>query len=314
MEILLHNYPQSPVAEKVRCGFGIKGLSWRSVEIPRLPPKPMLTPLTGGYRRTPVMQIGADIYCDSQCILRELERRFPAPSFFPATTGLPVALSRWSDGELFTLTVKLVLGAPGDALDPAFAEDRGKLYLGPDWSKRLAEAHQDLPHIAAQIRAHFGWLDTCLAEGRDYLSSPDAPGLADALAWHVVWFVRGRWSEGPGFLTQFPALNAWEERIRAIGHGTASDLAPEEALVIARNAEPETPETTDPRDPQGLVPGMRISVIPDRESDMETGEQAVTGYVRSSGRDHVALIREEEGIGTVCVHFPRAGYRIDPLF
>ena len=75
-EIILHNYPQSPVAEKVRAAFGIKGLHWRNVEIPRLPPKPLLTTLTGGYRRTPVMQIGADFYCDSQCIMRELQARF----------------------------------------------------------------------------------------------------------------------------------------------------------------------------------------------------------------------------------------------
>ena len=60
-EVIFHAYPQSPVAEKVRVAFGIKGLAWRKVEIPRLPPKPMLTALTGGYRRTPVMQIGADI-------------------------------------------------------------------------------------------------------------------------------------------------------------------------------------------------------------------------------------------------------------
>ena len=82
-EIILHHYPQSPVAEKVRVGLGIKGLAWASVEIPRIPPKPLLMPLTGGYRRTPVMQIGADIYCDSQCILREIERRHPQPSFYP---------------------------------------------------------------------------------------------------------------------------------------------------------------------------------------------------------------------------------------
>ena len=29
-------------------------------------PRPDLMPMTGGYRRTPVMQIGADIYCDTQ--------------------------------------------------------------------------------------------------------------------------------------------------------------------------------------------------------------------------------------------------------
>lgn len=36
-EIALHNYPQSHVVEKVRVALGIKGLSWRNVEIPRLP-------------------------------------------------------------------------------------------------------------------------------------------------------------------------------------------------------------------------------------------------------------------------------------
>ena len=76
------------------------------------------------------MQIGANIYCDSQCILREIERRHPEPTFFPGgAQGMAVAVSRWSDGELFDLCVKLILGAAGDALDPDFAADRGRLYL-----------------------------------------------------------------------------------------------------------------------------------------------------------------------------------------
>mgnify|MGYP001301913910 CR=1 FL=1 len=100
-EIILHNYPQSPVAEKVRVALGIKQATWRSVEIPRIPPKPGLVKLTGGYRRTPVMQIGADIYCDSQCIIREFERRHPEPSFMPTPeVGLMWCLSRWTDGAL----------------------------------------------------------------------------------------------------------------------------------------------------------------------------------------------------------------------
>jgi glutathione S-transferase len=78
-EIILHQYWQSPFTEKVRVVLGMKGLAWRSVEQPSIMPKPELTPLTGGYRRIPVMQIGADIYCDSQVILRELERRYPGP-------------------------------------------------------------------------------------------------------------------------------------------------------------------------------------------------------------------------------------------
>ena len=67
----------------MRVVFGLKNIAWTSVLISRIMPRPDLMPLTGGYRRTPVMQIGADIYCDTQCIIRELERRFPEPTLFP---------------------------------------------------------------------------------------------------------------------------------------------------------------------------------------------------------------------------------------
>jgi len=73
-ELILHHYPQSPFAEKARLMLGLKGLSWHSVLIPPVMPKPDLIALTGGYRRTPVLQVGADIYCDTALIARRLER------------------------------------------------------------------------------------------------------------------------------------------------------------------------------------------------------------------------------------------------
>ena len=85
--IILHHFPQSPFSEKIRLIFGLKKIAWTSVVIARIMPRPDLMPMTGGYRRTPVMQIGADIYCDTQCIIRELERRFPEPTLFP--DGVP---------------------------------------------------------------------------------------------------------------------------------------------------------------------------------------------------------------------------------
>ena len=88
-DLILHHFDPSPFAEKIRLVFGLKGLAWQSVDIPMVPPKPDLTALTGGYRRTPVLQVGADIYCDTRLIALELERRFPTPTLFPgATRGL----------------------------------------------------------------------------------------------------------------------------------------------------------------------------------------------------------------------------------
>jgi glutathione S-transferase len=306
--IILHHYPQSPVAEKVRTGLGIKGLAWSSVEIPRIPPKPLLMPLTGGYRRTPVMQIGADIYCDSQCILREIERRHPAPTFFPGgAAGMAWGVSRWTDGELFSLVIKLVLGAAGEGLPRDFAADRGRLYLGPDWASGLARAQDDLPHILAQIRAEFGWIDQRLAGGRRFMLG-EAPGLPDVLAWHVVWFLRGRWPGGPVFLEQFPSLVAWEARMAEIGHGTPTPMTAEAAQAVATAAEPDTPEEADPGDPQGLAPGKEVTVAP----DLDGGEEAVAGRIRRVSADTIAILRDDPVAGRLCVHFPRAGYRVTP--
>ena len=303
-QVIFHHYPQSPVSEKVRVAFGIKGLAWKSVTIPRIPPKPELMPLTGGYRRTPVMQVGADIYCDSQGILRELERRFPEPSLLPGDSGgMPWAVSRWSDGPMLDLAVRIVLGAQAEELPADFAADRGRLYLGPDWDLKAAGA--DLPHLTAQLRGQLGWIEQRLAGGRPFILG-DQPTLPDVLVYYLVWFIRGRWAGGPDLLAELAALEAWEARVEAIGHGSSEDLEAGDALAIARDAEPQTPEAGDPRDPQGLAPGQAVTVVPEGDG----GDPEVTGRIRSVDRATVAILREDARVGRVCVHFPRVGYRV----
>lgn len=307
MDIILHNYPQSPVAEKVRVAFGIKNLAWRNVEIPRIPPKPLLITLTGAYRRTPVMQIGADIYCDSQCIIREIERRFPDPTYMPTSDGgLMWCLSRWADGALFDLSVKIVLGAAGDNLPADFAEDRGRLYLGENWAEGLKQANADLPHLVAQLRAPMAWMDQQLSDGRAFLLG-DKPAAIDAQMYHVLWFVNGRWDGGPALVGQFPHLQRWMDSVNAIGHGSVTDMTGEEAIAVAKAAQPDHASGVADNDPQGLTVGQSVSVSP----DVNGGEQATTGTVRMANADTIAIDRVSDTAGDVCVHFPRAGYRVD---
>lgn len=308
-EIIFHNYPQSPVAEKVRVAFGIKNMAWRDVEIPRLPPKPMLTTLTGGYRRTPVMQIGADIYCDSQCIIRELERRQPAPSFMPTGEhGLMWCLSRYTDGDLFSLAVKIVLGSAGDDLPTDFAEDRGRLYLGADWAAGLKRANEQLPHLVAQMRGPLSWMNAQLADGRSFLLGPD-PAAIDAQMYHNIWFIRGRWSGGPSMLSEFPDLVRWEDNVRNLGHGTSQSMSPEAAIARAKSMEPATETGVAPNDPQMLEVGTSVTISP----DLDGGEQPVDGKLRYADADTIGIDRASDDVGTVCVHFPRTGYRVTTI-
>src|SRR5262245_3389088 len=95
--------------------LGYKQLRWRSLEIPVIMPKPDLIALTGGYRRTPVLQLGCDVYCDTPLIARVLESLQPEPALFHAgQAGTGVAAARWFDRELF-------LAAMSQLFDPAVA-------------------------------------------------------------------------------------------------------------------------------------------------------------------------------------------------
>lgn len=252
------------------------------------------------------MQIGADIYCDSQCIIRELERRYPTPSFMPTSdAGLMWCLSRYTDGELFSLAVKLVLGSAGSALPSDFAEDRGRLYLGEDWAEGLKSANEQLPHLVAQLRAPLSWLNAQLSDGRSFLLG-DKPAAIDAQMYHNIWFIRGRWSGGPAMLSEFPDLVRWEDNTRLIGHGTSKGMAAEEAIETAKMAEPATEAGVASNEPQGLQVGQAVFVTP----DLDGGEQPVEGIVRYADSDTIAIERTASDVGTVCVHFPRAGYRV----
>ena len=133
--------------------------------------------------------------------------------------------------------------------------------------------------------------------------------MPDVLSYYLIWFIRGRWEEGPALLSEFAALEAWEARVAAIGHGQSREISSTAALEIAREAAPQTPESSDPRDPQGLRPGMTVSVVPEGIG----GDPAVEGRVQSADRETIVLLREDEPVGAHCIHFPRVGYRVTPL-
>jgi len=302
--LILHHYPQSPVSEKVRVVLGIKGLAWRSVIIPRLPPKPLLMPLTGGYRLTPVLQVGADIYCDSQCIIREIDRRHPEPTLFPGGAhGMAWGVGRWTDGPLFTQAIALVFGDAGEAMPADFAADRGPLYFGSGFD--VNELVRRLPETLTQLRGQLGWMDERLA-GRDFMLGA-RPGLPDAFCYYIVWFIRGRYSKGPEFLAEFENLSRWEARIRAIGHGRPAEIAAEAALAEAAAARPAEPTVGDGDDPSGARPGDAVTV-----TSLDTaGAGAVSGRVVRLARDEIAVARADGRVGDVVVHFPRVGYRVE---
>jgi len=308
-EIIFHHYWTSPFSEKVRLVFGMKGLSWRSVEVPNMMPKPDLMPLTGGYRKTPVMQIGADIFCDTQIILRELERRFPDPPTMP-NEGFSFALGFWADKAFFLATVPLVFGELGENVPEAFVKDREK--MAPDRPFNLQQMKAAAPLLKDQWRAHVGFVDAQLRDGRSFVSLAHGggkPTVSDAHCYMNLWFLKSALPDlAISLLGEFLRVEAWYERVRAIGHGAPSPMDAKEALRVAREATPEALRLADPHDPSGRKPGDRVSVTPD-----DYGRDPVTGEIVFSNAQEIAIKRSDPTVGEVVVHFPRAGFWVMPV-
>jgi glutathione S-transferase len=301
-EIIFHNYPTSPFSEKVRIAFGIKKLAWRSVIQPVIMPKPDLIPLTGGYRKIPVMQIGADIFCDSQLILREIERRFPTPSLLPHGKGLPYAIGFWSDRLIFQAAVAIIFGEIGDAVPEDFKKDRAAMSGGSFSSEALKRA---VPHMKDQYRAHLSFVEEQLADGRAFLQGAE-PTMADVHTMMNPWFVNSALPhKAKATLEEFSKVTAWFERVRTIGHGTHKDMSPKEALAVASEATSDARLAHDPHDPNGHKPGEKVTVSAD-----DYGRDPIAGEIVFSNAHEIAILRSAPEVGEVVVHFPRAGFSV----
>lgn len=302
-ELILHHYGSSPFAEKARLMLGFKGLAWRSVTVPMILPKPDVVALTGGYRRTPFLQIGADIYCDTALIAEVLEALRPTPSLFPvAIAGQARALAQWGGSDLFWTALPYALqpegaaalfaGAPPEALK-AFVADRRAMSEGVP---RLGGAD-----ASAALSQYLSWLSSMLEDGRPWLLG-DLASIADFSVHHPLWFVT---RSGPlaEILAPHAALRAWMARVAAIGHGEkAGKLDGAQAIDVARAATPAPVSVTDGL---GFAAGERVTVTPS-----DYARDAVAGTLVGLDTQRVTIARDDERAGRVQVHFPRIKYTL----
>lgn len=297
MDLILHHYDASPFSEKVRIVFGVTGQAWSSVITPNMMPKPDLTPLTGGYRRAPVLQIGADIYCDSMVILDELQRRAPLPGD-RGLAGLR-GIGLWADRLFFQATVPVIFGELGHLTPKAFIADREKLSGRPFDVEAMAQAAGPM---RVQWRGHASWLDHALGDS-PFLAG-GRPGLADASAWMNIWWLKGALPETYDRLTAgLDRLEAWRRRMAGIGHGARTEITGTQALDLARSIQPAEPPSHDPNDALGLSPGDPVVVMAD-----DYGRDPISGTLVAARHSRLILARETPDLGRLHLHFPRVGY------
>lgn len=296
---ILHHYNESPYAEKARLMLGHKGLAWRSVKVPRIAPKPDLLALTGGYRKVPVLQVGADVYCDTRLIAEVLDSLQAEPSLRARAGHFDEIVANWVDTLLFGRAVGYTFGALADLLPDALLEDRAALRGAPLDREALKRA---LPLATQELQAHITWLDTALRSPSSFVNG-ETPGNGDFTLYATLWFL----ANGRFDFSAYPAVQGWMTRMIAIGHGQRQDISAEEALVEAAAALPAPlPTAHHDSDATGLSLGQTVQVTPEQLGH----GTSVTGELVSLLPHRLTLRLRSERCGEVHVHFPRTGYRV----
>ena len=303
-DLILHHYPSSPFAEKIRLVLGYKNLAWKSVVIPQIMPKPDVQALTGGYRKTPILQIGADIYCDTSLICDVLEHLAPTPSLYPEPgKGLARTLAQWADSTLFWAAMAYNLGPKGAAdmfgntppeVAKAFSDDR-RAMSGSMTRLRPADA-------AAAYKSYLRRLSDMLDDQPFLLGA--VPTVADFACYHPLGFTRTRTPSVAGILDLTPAVVDWMARMAAIGHGTMEKFNAADAIAVAAASTPHTLLTDSTfQDDHGIALGSLVTVAAE-----SFGPEATEGELVAATRTHYTLRRTDARAGVVHVHFPRVGY------
>jgi len=304
-DLILHHYPTSPFAEKVRLILGFKQLAWKSVFIPMIMPKPDLTSLTGGYRKTPVLQIGADIYCDTALICDVLEELSPTPAVYPdAVNGAARIVAQWADSALFiaamaynfqpTGVAQVFAGVPAEGVQ-AFVADRTAMRGG---AARMASAD-----ATGTYKSYLQRIASML-HGQDFLFGVQ-PCVADFAVFHPLWFTQERTPALAGIFDDFPDIKAWMVRMQAIGHGKPGKCTSEEALEWARSAVPAPVQNDVFQDEHGIALGSAVVIAADN-----FGLEPTEGELIAATRHRYTLRRTDDRAGTVHVHFPRVGFTL----
>ena len=306
-DIILHHYAFSTFSEKVRLALGLKGLAYGSVDIAGMPPRPLLEPLTGGYRRAPVLQVGADIYCDTNILLPALERLQPAPSLYPAgSEGVARGLAFAWERAMWIPTIGVLTHFIGEHIPPEFIKDRKEGYLYIDISREAMAP--ELPQYRQRVTAQYAWLKRALAGGRRYVFG-EQPSALDLACYQTICLLRKNCPpEVDAMLGIDGPLPAWYERVGAIGHGAPQETSAEAAFAAARDATPAPVTHLRPNgDPGGLPAGAKVTVTPD-----DNARVPVTGTLVAASDDEIVIHRRDGQAGDLHLHFPRLGFDVLP--
>jgi glutathione S-transferase len=302
--IIFHHYDWSPFSEKIRVMFGYTGAKWQSHLTREMPPRPVIDQLAGGYRKTPTAQIGADVFCDSHIIAREIADIYKKPLLALENCG--------SDVQAFVKEVELkiffacIMAGGSKRLRQKMWQKMSMLDIARFMWDRIGMGRKSLVKMPGMRQSEPIVLNY-LAQLESRITQPflfgDEPCHGDFSAYHCLWFVRELGERS--FINDYLKTVAWMDRMKAFGHGARVEITSQDALAQARNAEPRA--IADEHKQDALI-GRKVSIAPS-----DYGRDATIGTLVGSAPERWILARQAGDLGTLHVHFPKPGFVLSPV-
>lgn len=298
--LILHQYDISPFSQKAQKMMGLKELSWQSVEMPMIAPKPDVEALTGGYRGTPVLQIGRDVFIDNWMIARALDEFDASGPAINAQGGLrEAALYAWGE-RLFTPLLHAALAAYQSEWDADFLADRKRVF--PDVDFDTLDVSD--PDRRSQVRAYLGTVEAQLGLDQDFLGGAQADSC-DIHVWGMVWMIHSALPALMPIVETFPRLTDWYERVSALGTGDREDVKMDVAWQSLKDG-PARPLPDTP-DQEPLAPWVG-EVVDIAAGSADRG--SASGRLLAVDHEQVVLGVEPISGEAAQVWFPRFGYHL----
>jgi glutathione S-transferase len=272
--------------------------------VPAQPPRPFLDVFLSGYRRIPVLQIGAHFYCDSALAfdaLAEVSDRLKPAGHLSRTNEL---LRRHAEDRIFFAVI--AAASPVSVLRLLaqdlglfglfrFLKDRSDMMKGSTVEKLSQRA------AARLVKDFVGQVNGLLKHDR-FLGGAHA-GYLDLCCYHPLWMASVINRETLSALP--PLVQAWMQRIAALGHGSSVLVSQRQIYdrVSGDQFQDFVREVSGPFAQNSLV-----SVRP-------------TDYARDSTEGHLVFMDEHQCVITrnlpsgnaVFLHFPIIGFEVRPL-
>ena len=295
---ILYHYPMSPFSEKIRATMGVLDAEWHSVTVPASPPRSDLSPFIGGYRRIPVLQVGAQFYCDSQLAYDALVER---TSELRVLSPEDEHFRQWAETDVFFAV--LSAQKPSTVMRFLIRElgVRGSLYFVSDRARMMrVSALNVLPTADSSnlIERYVAALSERLVD-QAFLSGL-SPRYLDVCCYHPLWMAERVNSKA---CLHWPEpVRAWAKRMQALGHGSKLSTSDGDIEAAIRSDEVDMTNWS-------LAPGWRLgeAVV---VSPLDYGLDPSWGQLTSLCDQRIVIRRRAPSGASIYLHFPRNGFSV----